>query len=124
MRLAEAIGLSVAPVDYYSRKNKRFLLIKRYDRQMEKSGKILRLHQEDFCQALGFTSAKKYASDGGTVFRNCFEIVRRVATQPAVETLKLFDATLFNTIIGNADAHAKNFSLLYLPKHTSISPSL
>ncbi len=122
MRLARAIGLDVASVEYRSIGDKRFLLIERYDRQTGEDGRIIRLHQEDFCQALGFTSARKYASDGGPVFRDCFALIRRVTTRPAVETLKLLGAALFNAIIGNADAHAKNFGLLYLPERTKLAP--
>jgi len=122
MRLARAIGLDVADVQYRSVGDKRFLLIERYDRQAGEDGKTIRLHQEDFCQALGYTSARKYASDGGPVFRDCFALIRRVTTRPAAETLKLLDAALFNAIIGNADAHAKNFSLLYLPDRTQLAP--
>lgn len=122
MRLARAIGLDVAEVQYRTVGDKRFLLIARYDRQAREDGKTNRLHQEDFCQALGFTSARKYASDGGPVFRDCFALVRRVTNRPAAEALKLLDAALFNAIIGNADAHAKNFSLLYLPDRTQLAP--
>jgi len=122
MRLARAIGLDVAEVQYRNVADKRFLLIERYDRLTAEDGKTIRLHQEDFCQALGFTSARKYASDGGPVFRDCFALVRRVTSRPGAETLKLLDAALFNAIIGNADAHAKNFSLLYLPDRTQLAP--
>lgn len=122
MRLAAAIGLNVADVDYLEIKDKRVLIVKRYDRQSDESGQIIRLHQEDFCQALGYTSARKYASDGGPVFRDCFDLLRRVTTRPATETLKLLDAALFNMIIGNADAHAKNFSLLYRSDSTELAP--
>ncbi len=122
MQLAVAIGLRTASVEYRSVGGKRFLLIERYDRQVNEDGNAIRLHQEDFCQALGITSARKYASDGGPVFRDCFALVRRTVTRPAVETLKLLDAALFNAIIGNADAHAKNFSLLSLPGRTELAP--
>lgn len=122
MRLAGAIGLDVAPVDYRSVGDKRFLLIERYDRSTSVDGRTIRLHQEDFCQALGFTSAQKYASDGGPVFRECFALVRRATTRPATEALKLLDAALFNVTIGNADAHAKNFSLLYRPDRVELAP--
>ncbi len=121
MRLAAAIGLEVASVEYREIGEKRFLLVERYDRQT-KDDETIRLHQEDFCQALGFTSARKYASDGGPVFRDCFYLIRRVTTRPGAETLKLLDAALFNAIIGNADAHAKNFSLLYRPGATELAP--
>ncbi len=122
MRLARAIGLDVASVEYRSIGDKRFLLIERHDRQTGEDGRIIRQHQEDSCRALGFTSARKYASDGGSIFRDCFALVRRVATRPAAETLKLLGAALFNAIIGNADAHAKNFSLLYRPGRTRLAP--
>ena len=121
MRLAAAVGLDTAPVDYCEIGETRFLLVERYDRETE-NGETIRLHQEDFCQALGFTSAKKYARDGGPVFRHCFDLLRRVSTRPAAETLKLLDAALFNAIIGNADAHAKNFSLLYRRDATVLAP--
>lgn len=121
MRLAAAIGLDVAHVEYREIDENRFLLVERYDREI-KDGNAIRIHQEDFCQALGFTSARKYASDGGPVFRDCFDLLRRVSTHPGAETLKLVDAALFNAIIGNADAHAKNFSLLYRQGSTKLSP--
>ncbi len=122
MRLARQIGLDVADIEYRDAGNKRFLLIKRYDRHAKADGETIRFHQEDFCQALGFTSARKYASDGGPVFRDCFALIRRVTTRPGAEALKFLDAALFNVIIGNADAHGKNFSLLYLPERTQLAP--
>ncbi len=113
MQLAKNIGLSVADVEIRRAGNRAFLLVERYDRIRGDDSVLRRLHQEDFCQALGFTSDRKYAAEGGPVFRDCFELLRRTASRPAVEVLKLFDAAIFNLIIGNADAHAKNFSLLY-----------
>lgn len=113
MRLAHLIGLDVAEVDIQRAEGLPFLLVRRYDRVRGEDGVVTRVHQEDFCQALGFTSARKYASDGGPVFRDLFTLVRRVATRPAIEVLKLFDAAILNLIIGNADAHGKNYSLLY-----------
>lgn len=113
MRLAHNIGLNVAEVDIRRAEGAVFLLIRRYDRAIDTAGQVFRLHQEDFCQALGKTSAQKYASDGGPVFRHLFGLLRRVATRPAIEVLRLFDAAIYNLIIGNADAHGKNYSLLY-----------
>jgi len=122
MTLAGQIGLDVALTEYRTIGDTRFLLIERYDRSLTESGSFQRLHQEDFCQALGKTSAQKYAVDGGPVFRDCFELVRRATARPAAEVLKLLDAALYNTIIGNADAHAKNFSLLHKQTGTELSP--
>lgn len=122
MRLAHEIGLSVAAVDYRTVWDRAFLLVKRYDRIIDETGEIKRLHQEDFCQALGFPSARKYAADGGPVFTDCFALVRSATTRPAREVLKLFDAAIFNLIIGNADAHGKNYSLLYKSTGVEMAP--
>ena len=121
MRLAQGIGLNVAPVEIRTIGNRRVLLVERYDRTMVE-GQIRRLHQEDFCQALGLPSSRKYAADGGPTFRDCFALVRRAATRPAKEILKLFDAVVFNLIIGNADAHSKNFSLLHRRSGIELAP--
>ena len=122
MTLAGQIGLDVANTEYRAIGDTPFLLIERYDRRQIANGSFQRLHQEDFCQALGKTSAQKYAADGGPVFSDCFKLIRRATARPAAEALKLLDAALFNTIIGNADAHAKNFSLLHKPTGTALSP--
>jgi serine/threonine-protein kinase HipA len=122
MTLAQKIGLDVASAQYRAIGETRFVLIERYDRVHAEDGTIMRLHQEDFCQALGLTSAQKYAADGGPVFRDCFDLVRRATTRPAAEALKLLDAAIFNAIIGNTDAHAKNFSLLFKPGSTQLAP--
>lgn len=120
MRLAKAIGLSVAPVDPRVVQGRKFLLIERYDRQLGPDGSMHRVHQEDFCQALGHQPESKYAAEGGPTFKTSFSLVRSVTTRPAIEVLKLLDATIFNLIIGNADAHGKNFSLLYSPSDGTV----
>jgi serine/threonine-protein kinase HipA len=113
MSLAGEIGLEVAAVEMRVVADRSFLLVTRYDRAIDASGTVTRLHQEDFAQALGIPSHRKYASEGGPIFSDCFALLRRAATRPAREILKLLDAAIFNLIIGNADAHAKNFSLLH-----------
>ncbi|MEZ5696323.1 MAG: type II toxin-antitoxin system HipA family toxin [Sphingomonadaceae bacterium] len=113
MSLARAIGLNVAPVGMRTVADRSFLLIGRYDRAVGPSGELVRLHQEDFAQALGVPSHCKYASEGGPNFPDCFALLRRAATRPPRDILRLLDAAVFNLIIGNADAHAKNFSLLH-----------
>ena len=121
MTLASRIGLDVAPVELRVTGEHRYLLIGRYDRTVE-DGRVRRVHQEDLAQALGHTSARKYASDGGPVFRDCFELLRAQASRPAPSVLALLDAAIFNTVIGNADAHAKNFSLLHASSGLRLAP--
>jgi serine/threonine-protein kinase HipA len=113
MGLAASIDLPVAAVDARVVRGKSYLLVTRYDRRFDESGVATRLHQEDFCQALGIVPEHKYADEGGPTFKTCFDLLRRATARPAVEVLKLLDAAIFNTIVGNADAHGKNFSLLY-----------
>jgi serine/threonine-protein kinase HipA len=122
MSLASAIGLDVAAVEIRVVANRPFLLVTRYDRAIDAGGNITRLHQEDFAQALGVPSHRKYASEGGPIFADCFALLRRAATRPAREILKLLDAAIFNLIIGNADAHAKNFSLLHRRNVITLAP--
>lgn len=111
LALARQIGLDAAQAEWRIAAGKPLLLVTRYDREPG-SNETRRLHQEDLAQALGVPSNRKYASEGGPVFNDCFALLRRAATRPAREVLKLADAAIFNAIIGNADAHAKNFSLL------------
>ncbi len=122
MALAAEVGLSVAPAAARVVADRRFLLVTRYDRALNADGRTVRLHQEDFCQALGIPPENKYAAEGGPTFKTSFDMLRRVATRPAVEVLKLFDAAILNLIIGNADAHGKNYSLLYGPDGATLAP--
>ena len=122
MQLAAALELSVAPAQARNAGGKPYFLVTRYDRQLETTGGVRRLHQEDFCQALGIPPEQKYQAENGPSFKTGFELLRRAATRPAVEVLKLLDAAIFNVIIGNADAHGKNFSLLYLGAEVTLAP--
>lgn len=122
MRLAATIGLEVAPVQARIVGDRTFLLVQRYDRAIDDRGNVRRIHQEDFCQALGVPPEAKYASEGGPTFKNCFQLLRSVAVRPAVDVLKLLDAVIFNVIAGNADAHGKNFSILYDAEGPRLAP--
>lgn len=122
MSLATAVGLDVAPVEARVVRDRTFLLVRRYDRSLGDDGVVGRIHQEDFCQALGVAPETKYAGEGGPTFADCFGLLRRIAARPAVDVLKLLDAAIFNLIAGNADAHAKNFSILYDDRGPRLAP--
>ncbi|MEX2495114.1 MAG: type II toxin-antitoxin system HipA family toxin [Woeseia sp.] len=115
MALARACGLNAAPVEIGKVEDIDYLLARRYDRISGEDGSIRRLHQEDFCQALGVPSEIKYQSEGGPSLATCFALIRDASTAPALDLIALLDAVIFNFLIGNHDAHAKNFSLLYMP---------
>ena len=115
MALARAGGLNAAPVDIGKVEDIDYLLVERYDRIRDGEENIQRLHQEDFCQALGIPSEIKYQSEGGPSLVNCFDLIRDASSAPALDLIAMLDAVIFNLLIGNHDAHAKNFSLLYMP---------
>jgi serine/threonine-protein kinase HipA len=122
MRLAGTLGLSVAPVEACVVEGRKFLLVERYDRAVGADGNLARVHQEDFCQALGHAPEHKYAAEGGPTFKTSFALLRGVSTKPAADVLALLDAAIVNVIIGNCDAHGKNFSLLYSAGETQLAP--
>lgn len=122
MALAEAMQLKPASALVHQVGNREFLLVERYDRFVDSQGRRQRLHQEDFCQALGVVSENKYQNEGGPDLTQCFDLVRRVTRPSAPHVLRLLDYVIFNALIGNHDAHGKNFSLLYSPKGPVLSP--
>jgi len=82
----------------------------------------VRLHQEDFCQALGFPPETKYQNEGGPDLAQAFALLRRATRPSAPSTLRLLDFVIFNALVGNHDAHSKNFSLLYVPQGAVLAP--
>ena len=117
MRLAAAIGIPAAKVEARTVAGMEYLLVERYDRiYRAEPGQypvLDRLHQEDFCQALGIASEMKYQKEGGPSLKQCFALLREVSSTPVIDLSRLLDAVIFNYLVGNNDAHGKNFSLLY-----------
>ena len=117
MKLASAIGLQTARVEIRKVEDIDYLLVERYDRKITEMSavpsSIQRIHQEDFCQALGIVSEHKYQREGGPSLKNCFELIREVSTTPVIDLQRLLDAVIFNFLVGNHDAHGKNFSYRY-----------
>ena len=89
-------------------------LVKRYDRYLGDDSRILRIHQEDFCQALGYSSREKYEGEGGPSFARCCRLVREISAAPLDDLEGLLQWQIFNVLAGNSDGHAKNLSLLYM----------
>ena len=112
MRLVAGIGLPAAECTLMRVSRWEMYITRRYDRE-ESGGRIRRIHQEDFCQALGVLPDRKYEALGGPGFRQCIDLMYRSGMESLSEALKNFlKCAVFNCIIGNGDAHAKNFSLL------------
>ena len=122
MTLAKQIGLKTAAAQYIDIENAPCILVERYDRTTDKENLTRRIHQEDFCQALEFPPEKKYQAEGGPLLRDCISLLRDWTTTPAGEIRAVIDGIVYNMIIGNADAHAKNFSLLYPDTVKQLAP--
>jgi serine/threonine-protein kinase HipA len=116
MRLAQHLQLEVASVETTVVDGRTLIVVERFDRIVRGDGFVERLHQEDFCQATGIPPVKKYQEDGGPSLRRVAAILQAVSTDEALDVL--LRAVILNVLIGNGDAHAKNFSLLHEPSGT------
>ncbi|HZP69299.1 MAG TPA: type II toxin-antitoxin system HipA family toxin [Pseudolabrys sp.] len=111
LRLASELGLITANSAVMHFKDEVAIVIERYDRQRT-DGRILRVHQEDLCQALAILPTSKYENEGGPGIKASVELIRTVSTNAPMDVQNFVDAIAFNWIIGGTDAHAKNYSLL------------
>lgn len=113
MTLAARVGLPVPTTRVVTIGSRQVFMVERYDRIRTATGDTLRLHQEDFCQALGIPPELKYEKEGGSGFGDCFKLVEEWSSEPLLDAGFLLNWAIFNFIIGNADAHGKNASFLY-----------
>jgi serine/threonine-protein kinase HipA len=121
MRVARHLGLAVAQVETTEIAGRKLIVVERFDRVVGPNGSVQRLHQEDFCQAIGIPPEHKYQDDGGPSLSRVARILATVAEPGSLE--RLVGAVVVNSIVGNGDAHAKNFSLLHEPAGTlQLSP--
>jgi serine/threonine-protein kinase HipA len=101
-----------------------YLLTKRYDRT-ETDGRWRRLHQEDFCQALGVPPSAKYETNRtgtpGPTLKDMFDVTR--SRLPATEILRLLDMIILNVLCANTDAHAKNYAIMIRGNGASLAPA-
>jgi len=109
--LARAAGLRVAEMEPLPLGNQLACLVTRYDRSRD-GDKLVRIHQEDFCQSLGLGHATKYEDEGGPSFATCYELAVGACNDPLQANEQLLRWHAFNATAGNADGHAKNVSFL------------
>ncbi|KJF71424.1 HipA domain-containing protein [Agrobacterium arsenijevicii] len=116
MQLSHAAGFSTADMSLLPFAGIEVLLVTRFDRALDRDGRIVRIHQEDFAQALGLPSSLKYERRGVPGRRFDVDAIRRIldaTDDPAAEREFFIQATLFDLLVGNVDGHAKNFALLH-----------
>lgn len=116
MRVAAGAGNEVAATELLELDGIRCLYSERFDRTVDADGAIVRLHQEDMCQALGLLPTQKYEAEGGPSVASVISLLRRQSSpRIALDVNAFVRAVLTSFLLGNSDAHGKNFSLLYDP---------
>ena len=118
MKTAQKIGIDVPEVEIKNIDGLEFLMVERFDREFQ-NGKLKRILQEDFAQSLGVQSKDKY----DVTFKDCLWVLNQTTT-PARIKLEFVKRVVFNYLIGNTDAHAKNFSIsFYAPNDIDLTPA-
>lgn len=116
MRVAAAAGNEVATTELLEFDGIRCLYSERFDRTVDADGETVRLHQEDMCQALGLLPTQKYEAEDGPSVASVIALLRRQSSpRIALDVNAFVRAVLTSFLLGNSDAHGKNFSLLYDP---------
>lgn len=121
MALARSIGLDVPRSFLFQAGEISFFVVERYDRIIADTS-VVRLHQEDFCQALGILPQYKYEAEGGPSLAICCDLIRRISIRPGRDLQTLIDWVIYAVLAGNCDAHAKNISLLLLDDGPRLAP--
>jgi serine/threonine-protein kinase HipA len=111
IRVAKHLGLDVANVETLEIEGYKLIVVERFDRHVSTDGAVERIHQEDFCQARGISPESKYQDQGGPSLAQIASTLATVAVPGSLE--KLLSAVVLDVLLGNGDAHAKNFSLLH-----------
>jgi serine/threonine-protein kinase HipA len=121
LRLAEQLGLRAAHAEVKKFAGELAIVVQRYDRVRTTNDRIIRVHQEDFCQALAVHPASKYQKDGGPGIAEIMELLNW-SSNPAVDRRRFMEATALNFVIAGIDAHAKNFSIIFGPDQARLAP--
>jgi serine/threonine-protein kinase HipA len=122
LMLAARCGLSVPQAQMRRTPNQPYLLVERYDRRRQ-GNDVVRLHQEDFCQALSIPPENKYEREGGPGISTSLDEIQKHSIEPLPDRLAFLNIVIFNYLIGNSDAHGKNFSLLYEEAKPRLAPA-
>lgn len=123
MKLANKLKLPVPQTEILELDDLSVFVCQRYDRKHDfEKGTIQRIHQEDFCQALGIMNDIKYQADGGPSLKDCFNLIQEKFSDKLEQINIFLKSILFNYLIGNCDSHGKNFSLVFEDSKIKLSP--
>lgn len=118
---ARNLGMPAARTEITSFAGIQTVVIERYDRLAAEAG-LVRLHQEDACQALGLPPSKKYERQGGPSTAVIAELIRKHSSDAHADIERYRDALIFNWLIAGSDAHAKNYSLFLDGENVRLTP--
>lgn len=121
LKLAGAFGLPSAGVEIADFSGTRVLVVERFDRLWTQDGRLLRLPQEDCCQALGVPSTRKYEASGGPSPKDILDLLGG-SDDPLGDRQRFLKALALFWLLGATDGHAKNFSLQLRPGGFSLAP--
>jgi serine/threonine-protein kinase HipA len=119
---ARLLGLPAAVTSIRQFEDQTVLVVERFDR-LRRNGRVIRVHQEDFCQALGVHPEQKYQAEGGPSVEEMATLLRELSsgTQDS-DVAALLRSVAFNWLVLGTDAHAKNFSLLLSGPQVRFAP--
>ena len=117
---ARRAGLIAATTSIRTFGGERALVVERYDRIVDDSDAIVRVHQEDLCQALSVHPDRKYEVDGGPGAEQLGWLIREVAGER--DAIRFFDALVYNWLVLATDGHTKNYSLLLSGHQVRLAP--
>ncbi|MDF8335527.1 type II toxin-antitoxin system HipA family toxin [Novosphingobium cyanobacteriorum] len=115
LKLLEAFGLDVAQTEIVTFGKRRVLVVERFDRRWRNAQHLLRLPQEDCCQAMGIPSAQKYQNNGGPGVADILTLLQR-SDKPHKDQVDFFKSQILFWLIGATDGHGKNFSVFLRPE--------
>lgn len=114
-KIMAEFGIPIAHCDIGIFGDKKALIVERFDRKLAADGSwIIRLPQEDFCQASGISSLLKYQSDGGLSINDCMKLLSS-SDNATIDKEHFFKAQIIFYLLAATDGHAKNFSFTHLP---------
>lgn len=114
LKLISALGIPAANVEMTEFGGRRTLVVERFDRRWTSDKRLLRLPQEDCCQALSVPPTRKYQSDGGPGLKDILELLKG-SDAPSQDLTMFLRASIVFWLIGATDGHAKNFSIFLGP---------
>ncbi|WP_310622353.1 type II toxin-antitoxin system HipA family toxin [Flexibacterium corallicola] len=114
LKFLDACGLRTAKVSMATFGARKTLVVERFDRNWTGDGRLLRLPQEDMCQALSVPPNRKYQSEGGPGIVEMMEFLKG-SDEPNQDRHEFFKANILFWLIGATDGHAKNFSIALMP---------